>query len=607
MQIGIGTRIRDYVVISLIARGGMGEIFLAREELLNRQVVLKRLQSSFTNQEEFSRRFVNEARIQAKLRHPNIIQLYNFFEQDGDYFMVLEYFPGITLLELSSSSGPIPERRSLRIFEQLASGLNYAHSQGVIHRDIKAQNIMVDPANGDLVKILDFGIARILGDSRLTQQGTYMGTPLYMSPEQLLGQQDIDHRTDIYSAGVLLYELLSGGLPFAGNADSEYELKKRVLEHAFPDPREKYPHISQATVDLLQRLTAKDRNERPFRLILPSSATTFGPAEPLPYKPDPSSAGNLATSAPTAQSPKKRGPWLWLAIAMLAVLLGLALLEVFGVTNFVGGKEDGWDLAEDPDWSDAAIPEDMILVKGGSFQIGTGQDDTTFNLPAKVKISSFLIGKHEVTQREWVAVMGGNPSYFVGLDKPVEMVSWYDAVEYCILRSEQEGLTPCYRISTTLDPDNLNSEDPYCWKVYVDWDASGYRLPTETEWEFAARGGNLSRDYLYSGSDLLDDVGWYGVNSSKTRSVGGKSGNELGIYDMTGNVWEWCWDWHQRNGYSYLKGFDPRGPGRGSQRVMRGGSTINEDPSYCTVFKRNATSPHASYKYLGFRVVKGWD
>ena len=137
MQIGIGTRIRDYVVISLIARGGMGEIFLAREELLNRQVVLKRLQSSFTNQEEFSRRFVNEARIQAKLRHPNIIQLYNFFEQDGDYFMVLEYFPGITLLELSSSSGPIPERRSLRIFEQLASGLNYAHSQGVIHRDIK--------------------------------------------------------------------------------------------------------------------------------------------------------------------------------------------------------------------------------------------------------------------------------------------------------------------------------------------------------------------------------------------------------------------------------------------------------------------------------------
>ena len=603
MQIGTGTKIRDYVVISLIARGGMGEIFLAREELLNRQVVLKRLQSGLTSQEEFYRRFVNEARIQAQLKHPNIIQLFNFFEQDGDYFMVLEYFPGITLLELSGNTGPIPERRCLRIFEQLASALNYAHSLGVIHRDIKAQNIMVDPANGDLVKILDFGIARILGDAHLTRQGNYVGTPLYMSPEQLLGQPDVDHRTDIYSAGVLLYELLSGSLPYAGGADSEYELKRRVLEQSFPDPREKYPHISQATVDLLRRLTAKDRNDRPFKLILPSAATTFGPAEPLPDW-TPPSAGEQVSPSPPDPAPQKRGPWLWLAVALLALLLSLALLEVFGVTNFVGGGDDGWDLSEDPEWSEATLPEGMVLVKGGSFQIGTGQENTVSNPPAKVKVSSFLIGKHEVTQAEWIAVMGGNPSTYEGLDHPVETVSWYGAVEYCLRRSEQEGLTPCYRISTSPDPGNLNPEDPYHWTVVVDWDASGYRLPTETEWEFAARGGNLSRGYLYSGSNSLNDVGWYGKTSAKTRPVGGKSANELGIHDMTGNVWEWCWDWHRGNGYRFLKGTDPRGADSDSLRVMRGGSTINQDPSYCTVFKRNAKAPHESYKYIGFRVCR---
>lgn len=603
MQIGTGTRVRDYVVIRLIARGGMGEIFLAREELLNRQVVLKRLQSGLTSQEEFSRRFLNEARVNARLKHPNIIQLYNFFEEDGDYFMVLEYFPGVTLLELSGSSGPIPERRSLHIFAQLASALNYAHAQGVIHRDIKAQNIMVDPANGDLVKILDFGIARILGDAHLTRQGNLVGTPLYMSPEQLLGQPDIDHRTDIYSAGVLLYQMLSGSLPFAGTADSDYEIKKRLLEQPFPDPRAIYPHISQPTVDLLLRLTARERNDRPNLLVLPSAPTAYGPAEPDPARPQPLPPQPLPEFTPPASTPKKRGLWLWLAVGLLALLLGLALLEVFGVTNFVGGANDGWDLSDDPEWSSANIPDGMVQVKGGSFQIGTGQEDTVTNPPAVVRVSSFLIGKHEVTQQEWAAVMGYNPSTYEGLDRPVEMISWYEAVDYCNRRSEQEGLTPCYRVSTSPDPDNLDLGDPVRWTVSVDWSASGYRLPTETEWEYAARGGQTSRGYLYSGSNDLASVGWYAKTSAKTRSVGGKTPNELGIYDMTGNVWEWSWDWYQGNSYRYLKGDDPRGVAKGAKRVFRGGSIINADPAYCTVYKRNSEAPYQGRKYCGFRVV----
>jgi formylglycine-generating enzyme required for sulfatase activity len=162
-----------------------------------------------------------------------------------------------------------------------------------------------------------------------------------------------------------------------------------------------------------------------------------------------------------------------------------------------------------------------------------------------VTVSSFYIGKYEITQKEWREVMGTNASNFKGDELPMEQVSWYDAVQYCNTLSARNGLNPCYSISGET--------------VTSDFSKNGYRLPTEAEWEFAAKGGRLSRGTKYAGSSSAFDVAWYGSNSgSKTHPVGQKQSNELGLYGMSGNVSEWCNDWNAAYGSSAQT--DPGGP-----------------------------------------------
>ena len=226
----------------------------------------------------------------------------------------------------------------------------------------------------------------------------------------------------------------------------------------------------------------------------------------------------------------------------------------------------------------ANISTEMIAVDGGTFE-RHGYDIT---------VSSFEIGKYPVTQKLYQSIMGRNPSYFEGENRPVEQVSWYDAVEFCNKLSKKDGLTPCYSGSGT--------------NTKCDFSADGYRLPTEAEWEFAARGGNNSNSHEYSGSDDLDEVGWYNCNSEgQTHDVGQKEPNELGIYDMSGNVWEWCNDWY--DDYPDSDETDPFGASSGNRRVCRGGSWDDSD-DYCAVSFRNYDDPDSCYSNVGFRVVR---
>jgi len=226
------------------------------------------------------------------------------------------------------------------------------------------------------------------------------------------------------------------------------------------------------------------------------------------------------------------------------------------------------------------VPDDLVLVKGGAFV------NTKSHYYGKgVTVPDFYIGKYEVTQKEWIEVMGSNPSKFRGDNLPVETVNWYDCVEYCNKRSTKAGLKPYYNIDKDKkDPNNTNAIDDIKWTVTINEDANGYRLPTEAEWEYAASGGQMSKNYTYSGSDNIDDVAWYWKNSgdhyltgtwawatlvsnhNKTKPAGSKRPNELGLYDMAGNVREWCWDWHERNGADDLPG-----------RIWRGGGWIGGD------------------------------
>ncbi len=238
------------------------------------------------------------------------------------------------------------------------------------------------------------------------------------------------------------------------------------------------------------------------------------------------------------------------------------------------------------------MPE-MVLVEGGTFSMGSKSGNYDEKPVHSVTVSSFYMSKNEVTFEqydEFCEATGRVKPYDYGWGRgtmPVINVSWYDAVEFCNWLSEQEGLTPVYSGSG----DNIS----------CNFDANGYRLPTEAEWEYAARGGNKSRGYKYSGSDNIDDVAWYIDNSGiKTHPVGQKKANELGLYDMSGNVYEWCWDWYGY--YSSSSQTDPEGPSSGSYRVGRGGSwTGNAGGASWLV--RALDSPEDWDSHSGFRVV----
>lgn len=276
----------------------------------------------------------------------------------------------------------------------------------------------------------------------------------------------------------------------------------------------------------------------------------------------------------------------------LVILIGMVLLLLAGCADESG----------------------LIYIKGGEFL------HTQSNFHGKgTRVSDFYIGKHEVTQKEWQSVMGTNPSHFKGEDLPVENVNWYESIEYCNKRSELENLEPYYIIDkNTKDPANENDNDELKWTVTIQPGANGYRLPTEAEWEYAASGGRKSRHYVYSGSNRIDDVAWYWKNSGdeylsgmwhwsaieannfSTKPVGGKKPNELGLYDMSGNVREWCWDWYSDVPGS---GSNPIGTNRGMVRMWKGGGLIGGEQS-CQVVYRSSFEADARAYDQGFRVCR---
>lgn len=256
---------------------------------------------------------------------------------------------------------------------------------------------------------------------------------------------------------------------------------------------------------------------------------------------------------------------------------------------------------------------DLVLVKGGAFQ------NLQSSYYGKETVSSFYIGKYEVTQKEWVDIMGTNSSKFKGDSLPVEMVSWYECVEYCNKRSVKEGLKPYYNIEKDKkDPNNQCERDDLKWTVTTNAGANGYRLPTEVEWEYAAGGGQMSRSYTYSGGNNLDEVAWYWKNSGdtnltgfwnwpliernndKAKAVGGRQANELGLYDMSGNVREWCWDWYADPDPD---GTVRRGPASGALRLWKGGGWMGGD-FCCELSFRAGYEPNSRGPDQGLRVCR---
>jgi len=267
----------------------------------------------------------------------------------------------------------------------------------------------------------------------------------------------------------------------------------------------------------------------------------------------------------------------------------------------------------------------LILIKGGTFMMGSPEDEPERSENEgpqhEVRLNPFYIGRYPVTQAQYFTVMGINPSIIKGSVNanrlPVENVSWYDAIEFCNILSEKEKLVPYYLINKNMtDRDNYSAQDTVKWMVNINSSANGYRLPSEAQWEYACRAGtttafnwginqiNTNQANFYGRFPLYNDSPG-GAYPSTTTSVGRYPPNKWGLYDMHGNVFEWCWDWDSfdSNYYEYSPDLDPEGPYYGVNRVMRGGSWFNVGRELRSAYREGNTATDRR-STIGFRVVR---
>ena len=574
-----------YVVERVLGQGGFGITYLCQHTGLGKRVAIKEFffaqfceRQGDTSHvtvptagnrelvEKFRRKFVKEARLIAgKLSQaPLVVNVSDVFDENGTSYYVMDYIDGRSLAEVLKKRGRLGEAEAVGVIEQVGKALAYVHSCGINHLDIKPANIMMSRATGRAV-LIDFGVAKqydaTTGEATTT---TPVGrTPGFAPLEQysLGGVSHFTPQSDIYALGATLYKLVTGNTPPEATAMP----KDAVLP--YPDD------ISAPVRKAITAAMQSHKEDRPARVedflqLLHSQPKPKPIPRPKP-KPDDDTTDIeekpevilVETGPKPVYDPEPEQTRLnWLPWVVGVAVAAIAFVVVMLIPR------------TDPDYV-LNNPPEMVYVEGGTFTMGAtseqGSDALDGEKPAhSVTLDGYYIGKYEVTQKLWKAVMGSNPSDFKGDNLPVENVSWDDVQEFLRKLNAMTG--------------------------------KNYRLPTEAEWEFAARGGNSSRSYKYCGSNSLGSVAWYYDNSGdRTHAVGTKSPNELGIYDMSGNVWEWCQDWY--GSYNSSPQRNPKGPNSGSYRVYRGGCWCNYAWS-CRVSNRNYFPPD-NRSYLGFRLA----
>ena len=534
----------------------MGEVFLARQRSLERPVAIKFLTiSPGGGPAEQVKRFRREAELMAKILHPNIVTVFDYGDVDGRPFLVMEYVEGRDLRHYMKANHPFGVHRVPALVVPLAEALDVLHEHGVLHRDFKPENILIGP--GFTPKVSDFGIAvedGVAGSATAT--GHWMGTIGYVAPEQQY-RLKVDARADQYSMAAVMYELLTG---------------KKALG-VFKPPSRFNREFNPRIDDVLMRGMREDPEDR-FPSIL-----EFG----------------SALNSALATRPVRRVPTgLVQGIAALALLL----LVIFGL----------WSRSNEiPTWSNhLGMP--FVQIPAGEFSMGSTEADPLAKRaerPAhRVEITRpFSMCVHEVTVREFRAFIEesgykteaeanglGGYTYDAGTkdvvrarenlwmkpsgdlpardDDPVSQVTWTDAVKFCEWLSRKEKLP--------------------------------YRLPTEAEWEYACRAG--SRGRWCSGDDpaRLGNFAWTGLNAAVPQPVARKRPNAFGLFDMHGNVWEWCHDYY--GPYDDGTAVDPAGLPRGHERVVRGGACDSKDVTQTRSAARLDSRPDYAYFTYGFRV-----
>ena len=532
-----------YEIKECIGSGGMGAIYTARRIHIGDTVAVKVLRPEVVNDSQSRERFQREARAAAKLHHPNAVVVHDFGQDaDGTTYIVMEYLEGRSLRDVMNDEKTMPLPQALSLTKQACAAIEAAHRLGIIHRDIKPDNIIVlDSHDGTPhVKILDFGIAKLLDrtnelgeiDPTLTQAGTVIGTPNYMSPEQCQGES-LDARSDVYSLGIVLYEMLTGVQPFTAKNSTGI-----VIKHVTEKPRRLVslnPYVpAEVERVVLKALEKKPeaRQQSALDLAREFEAAVNQSSQPKSFSPVAQVAETrLETRVAAVKTGKPSRAPLFVAAGAAAILLlgGLSWWLVMSSQQPPKSQPSAKDIstqlppqkAEPTPEATAkplVAPEGMVLINGGEFKMGRDDGDDMDQPSHAANVKPYFIDQTEVTNEAY--------KLFLDASKHPAPPSWQEGVFAAGLESHPVT--------------DVTWEDAI---AYAKW--AGKRSPTEEEWEYAARGsdGRLypwGETYKPGAANINDDTA-VDPNEVKTKPVriyeDGKT--IFGLFDMSGNVWEW--------------------------------------------------------------------